>query len=65
MMQKLEQLRINYQIVLTKSDKLRDNDVKKVLEKTSAKFGECISLSTKKNNEISSFLGSINALLSN
>tara|TARA_B100000989_G_scaffold50449_1_gene33413 strand:+ start:172 stop:756 length:585 start_codon:yes stop_codon:yes gene_type:complete len=65
MMQKLEHLRINYQIVLTKSDKLRDNDVKRVLKKTSAKFGECISLSTKKNNEISSFLSSVNALLSN
>ena len=65
MMQKLEHLRINYQIVLTKSDKIKDNDVKKALKETSSKFGECISLSTKKNDEISSFLSSINALLSN
>ena len=65
MMRKLEHLRINYQIVLTKSDKIKDNDVKKVLKETSSKFGECISLSTKKDDEISSFLSSINALLSN
>ena len=65
MMQKLEHLRINYQIVLTKSDKINVKDVKKVLKETSSKFGECISLSTKKNDEISSFLSSINALLSN
>ena len=64
MINMLESLRINYFIALTKADKLNDSSVSNILNAIQENYPNAFSFSIKKPMLVSSFVRTINELLS-